>query len=739
MKKDKSSTKIRLIKLFILLTSIAIIAFLSIITLFHKEILQKTISYYLNSKGIHPHNFHISSIINPGLIIENISLGDTEKLRVKKISVLYSIQNSFSLNIKNLSIEGLSLNGRLDNNNRIDFGPLISKFTTTSSSANDRSNTSTFNNIELLLSSLPIEQITITESLLNISVLDGQIKVPLNFQFINRPEKRQINYKNKLTFRGRLKINNIVEIHNTDFVLDLKILLNNNKIEVVGQKLLLDSGAPAHVNQAPAKMMVIKKINLIAKPQSILTIVFGHQRPYITEARLKLNIHDIRLLKSELPPFIANIGSIIIQFPEGNLSSLKDSKLDIDLQGGNLDIPDHKISLSDINIKSNFTIAKIMSSLNTTYSISSIKNPYTIALKIDGKIWSKDNNLQLHSEIFDKDKILYLNINSSFNHSKSSGELSFNLKPMQFAPIDLQPQAIFPFIKDMIKETGGELSLSGKLKIKNKKIDPLIKLKINDFSTTYQKMRISKLSSIISFNQLSPLTTDDWQTIKVDEINSSVKMQNIVVPFRLTSQESLELRNAKIDLMGGNISLAEKLSLHLPSQKISDFAINIQKIKLHQALSLALKEQIKAQGDLSGHIPFKNINNKILIKQGNIQSNQQGIIRYSPKKETPLASSQNQNVNILLKYLANFYYDKLNISINSNKKYDFAMVLDAFGKNPLLTSETALGKNMVFDGRKPLKFQMTLSGNIVKMLKSELRGLELHKNIEKNLFRRQRQ
>ena len=147
--------------------------------------------------------------------------------------------------------------------------------------------------------------------------------------------------------------------------------------------------------------------------------------------------------------------------------------------------------------------------------------------------------------------------------------------------------------------------------------------------------------------------------------------------------------------------------------------LEIQLVDLDLAEVLALEgDDVTGTGRLAGRIPISLQHNTVLIRGGVISASEPGRIKLAPA----LASSITQpGLDIALKALGNFSYEKLESSIDYDDQGDMALGILLEGRNP-----------DVEDGR-PIHFNLNISENIPVLLQSLRLQDTLIRQIEKKV------
>jgi hypothetical protein len=138
---------------------------------------------------------------------------------------------------------------------------------------------------------------------------------------------------------------------------------------------------------------------------------------------------------------------------------------------------------------------------------------------------------------------------------------------------------------------------------------------------------------------------------------------------------------------------------------------NLSNINLEELFNWAEIEGLSGIGVIQGEFPVHVQSDGIFIKQGELSTQQAGIIRYSPNQ------SETQSDNIALAALQNFHYSELSLKIEElilyyNKDGSFIIPIRIVGRNPQSQFDNNFAINPVLKGVIPAKaWSHLITGN----------------------------
>jgi hypothetical protein len=243
-----------------------------------------------------------------------------------------------------------------------------------------------------------------------------------------------------------------------------------------------------------------------------------------------------------------------------------------------------------------------------------------------------------------------------------------------------------------------------------------LNLGLDDVGAHYDEMVATGLAGQINLE----VTPDGWQ------LGSSNLISDVVdVGFPITGLEarfSGDGRRIVVEalagaLLGGTAS-SEPFPYVLDTREAT---VQLRLADIDLARLLALEgEDITGSGRLAGHLPIRLTGSQVAIHEGRVWAEGPGTIRLSPS----LTSAFTQpGMDIALKSLENFFYEKLESSVEYDAGGDLQLGLRLEGRNPDIE-----------EGR-PIHYNLNISENIPVLLRSLRLTDAVGRSVEKRVLR----
>lgn len=240
-----------------------------------------------------------------------------------------------------------------------------------------------------------------------------------------------------------------------------------------------------------------------------------------------------------------------------------------------------------------------------------------------------------------------------------------------------------------------------------------LNITLEQVTGNYEKFMVDGLQAVVDIVGINPITTQTKQQLQIRELGSDLRMKNVRLDYQLTTtkqQHMLIINSANADILGGTITIKNtKLSPtggHIP--------IYIDKLKLDHIFTLVKQKDLTGQGIISGIIPVSFNANDIEINDGLITNDGPGIIHYRPAQRQ-LIEQQSQINKVVLDALHNFHFNSLDARLSH----------DVLGKTKL--NAHFKGKNPDLYKGHPINFNVTVSGDILRIVQASLIGQQIDK------------
>ena len=164
-------------------------------------------------------------------------------------------------------------------------------------------------------------------------------------------------------------------------------------------------------------------------------------------------------------------------------------------------------------------------------------------------------------------------------------------------------------------------------------------------------------------------------------------------------------------LIGGQISIDNFIID--PKAKKHDLTVHVSKLDLEELFTLLELDGVAGTGHLTGKIPVSLENNDLVIRNAKLATDTPGVLQFRSEKAKQALGGAGEQVDLLLRVLSNFHYNKLSLIINRKLSHNAIVNLRIDGKNPDVMES------------RPFNLNINLEGNIDKLIAVVLEGYRL--------------
>ncbi|UCH53302.1 MAG: YdbH domain-containing protein [Pseudomonadota bacterium] len=151
------------------------------------------------------------------------------------------------------------------------------------------------------------------------------------------------------------------------------------------------------------------------------------------------------------------------------------------------------------------------------------------------------------------------------------------------------------------------------------------------------------------------------------------------------------------------------------------FTIELEAVDLGRLVALERQQGVEASGALDGRLPVSLGASGITITHGSVHARAPGgTLRYQPNDAAQALAQSNPSIELLLKALSNYHYEKLEVDVNYSPSGDLDLAVAMAGMNP------------DWNAGQPVNLKVNVSDNIPMLLRS----LRLADDISEEVGRR---
>lgn len=306
-----------------------------------------------------------------------------------------------------------------------------------------------------------------------------------------------------------------------------------------------------------------------------------------------------------------------------------------------------------------------------------------------------------------KQKILMIKASHDLNHE--TGQALISTPDLTFSPTGLSLSLFTPLL-EAVQKTTGKIHLTSPLSWDKGVLTSKAVVQLSDLSLQTNTVSLNQINSELSFSNLNPLQTKELQTIDLESLSSGVTLYNPHLVFRIKNAQAL-IQEFNASFIGGRISIND---FRLNSEaKQHDVTLNLAHLDLEKLFNLIELDGLAGTGHVTGKIPLTISGENIVITDGTLTSDAPGTLYFNSEKATQALAGAGDQVDLLLRVLSDFHYEKLSLKINREPSNNAIVNLHIEGKNPA-----------VMDSR-PFNLNINLEGNVDPLLKTIMEGYRL--------------
>jgi len=329
--------------------------------------------------------------------------------------------------------------------------------------------------------------------------------------------------------------------------------------------------------------------------------------------------------------------------------------------------------------------------------------PVLAPLQVTGRAKTDGKAIEFSAKGTDLDGLASLTLSGRQDLTKGRGTARFGLAPLTFAPGAVQPVALFPGLTGL-KDVTGQARAEAQASWGAKALSGSAALNLEDIAFDSETARVEGLSLQVALDRLQPPSSAPGQTLTVRRIDPGVPIEDLSVRFQILPRKvpAVAIENAGLNLAGGRIRLADVVID--TGDRPENLPVEVEALNLHEVFDLLGVEGLAGEGKLSGTIPLRLAGGALSVKGGRLAAEAPGRLQIESNYARQALSAAGESADLLLRALADFYYDELSLTIDQPSE-DLALVgLSMLGHNPA-----------VLDGY-PFRFNVNLETDPRKLI-----------------------
>jgi len=334
-------------------------------------------------------------------------------------------------------------------------------------------------------------------------------------------------------------------------------------------------------------------------------------------------------------------------------------------------------------------------------------------------VWPAGKDVRASLNVHAPQQRYALNVEASYEPAKNLATAFVRLPPLVFEPGGYQPKNLSPAAGAYVRDVSGSVEVSGEIDWQDGVFSSDLDLAVRDLSAEAFGTRVERLNTVITFDNVAPLSTPPGQLIAIAGIDAGLPLRDALISIDIDPDGLLLLENAAMTFAGGEVTSSG--ARWIMSGDPEPLVLQVTGVDVATLFALADMEDLTATGTLDGTIPVRFANGDLIIEGANLASRQPGELHYLPADVPAGLGTDAESVDLVLDALSNFHYQTLKVDLDRAAGGETVIGLHIAGANPDL-----------YDGY-PIELNVTLTGALDQIVRDSLAGYRIPEEIQERL------
>ena len=277
-----------------------------------------------------------------------------------------------------------------------------------------------------------------------------------------------------------------------------------------------------------------------------------------------------------------------------------------------------------------------------------------------------------------------LTVSGRYELASAKGLLLLTMAPVVFDPRGLQPHDLVPAVRGFAENVAGSVLLAGTIAWHDGTLAPSLLLRIDNLAFTSGAAQVRGLRGAIGITKLWPPATTPNQLLSATIEAPGMPAATVSLRGQLTAKPALAIEEFAATIAGGKIATTP-VTID-PAELALATTLRVSHLDLAEVTKLLAIDGLSGTGALDGDIPLNLANHKLAVHGGKLAAKGPGALRYQPQNLPPQIAAAGQSVDLALKALSDFHYDRLSLDLDKSADGEGTVVLHMEGNNPALMS-----------------------------------------------------
>ncbi len=387
--------------------------------------------------------------------------------------------------------------------------------------------------------------------------------------------------------------------------------------------------------------------------------------------------------------------------------------LSVDMQKGQVVLPQHAVSVNAI--ESSVEVGQKTTILLRSAELRHIGiPPQIVPLKASGRASINGAEIAFSGRVSDPLGRAVVDLSGTHKTASGAGTATLKLHPLTFLPGAFQPSDLLPDFGEEVSAASGAIAGGGTIAWSAERLSSNLRVTLTDISLTTGGLRVEGVNMSLALDQPWPISSLPKQRLTVSRISAGIPFDNATTTFRIDPNGLMLVDRGGVELLGGRVE-TESLAVAPQSPNV-ETVLRVSGVDVAEIMTVADVEGATGTGRLSGHIPVRFKDGVLEIRNGVLEAESPGVLRYKPAVPPPALQGSGEQISLVRGALENFHYKTLRLDLNGRTGGEWTTKLHLNGKNP------------DFMEGYPFEFNLNLSGKLDEIIRS---GLESYQHPER--------
>ncbi len=340
-----------------------------------------------------------------------------------------------------------------------------------------------------------------------------------------------------------------------------------------------------------------------------------------------------------------------------------------------------------------------------TVAVQAARATPTAAWTLSGAVRALDGGLTIHAT-------------ATHDPLSNSGRLDLRSDPLRVGGAGVALAALSPRLARVAQAVTGRLTAkarltwtgepgTGEARTGEWAVRSSGDVRIEGGGATLGPVRVAGVNGVVALSSLWPPVVPDGQRLAVALLDVGIPLTDGVIRFGYGRDRRVDVDEA-VWRWGGGTLKAEPFELS-PSAPNGLVTLRADGVDLGALLDLIRVDGVAANGRLSGRLPVRIGNGRVVLDGAVFDAAGAGTLRYAPAEPPPgLSGPEGSPTQLLLGALSDFRYDSLRLTLEGEAGGELRAGLSVRGANPAF-----------YDGH-PVSLNLTLSGALDRIVRQSL-------------------